>query len=104
MGRLARRGLSSCGYAWVLVATAGCAQLAGIEETSDVDLAAPVSLQIDRISVGATVVSAPQDLSANTASFLVPDDTAPEGFLRVAAELSDVNLWTADVPLGTPAV
>jgi len=101
MGRPARRGLSSC--AAVLVAT-GCAQLAGIDETSGLVPPDRVSLQVDRVSIGASVVRAPQELSAQTASFLVPDDAAPEGFTRVPAELTDVGLWTAEVPAGTPAV
>lgn len=88
----------------VLVASAGCAQLAGIDETSGLVPAERVSLQVDRLSIGATVVRAPQDLSMNMASFLVPDDAAAEGFTRVPAELTDVGLWTAEVPTGTPAV
>lgn len=102
MGRPARRGLSSC--ASVLVATAGCAQLAGIDETTGLVPPDRVSLTVERLSVGASVVRAPQDLSANTASFLVLDDAIPEGFTRVPAELTDTNLWTAEVPTGTPAV
>lgn len=102
MGRPARRGLSSC--ASLLVATTGCAQLAGIDETSGLIPPDRVSLAVDRISVGATVARLPQDLSANTASFAVPDDSVPEGFTLVPADLTDTGVWTAEVPDGTPAV
>jgi hypothetical protein len=90
-------------FASVLVGLAGCAQLAGIDKTSstDPDL---VRLTVERISVGATVSRAPQDLSANSASFLVPDDAAVEGFTRVPADLTDVNVWTAPIATGTPPV
>ncbi len=88
----------------VLFATAGCAQLAGIDETSGLVPPDRVSLQVDRISIGASVVRAPLDLTANAASFLVPDDAAVEGFTRVPAEVADVGLWSAEVGAGTPAV
>lgn len=88
----------------MLVATAGCAQLAGIDETSGLVPPDRVSLQVDRVSIGASVVRAPQDLTAHMASFIVPDEAAPEGFTRVPAELTEVGLWTAEVPAGTPAV
>lgn len=88
----------------VLLASAGCAQLAGIDETSGLVPPDRASLQVERVSVGATVVTAPLDLTASTASFLVPDDAVPEGFTRVPAEVADVGLWSAEVPAGTPAV
>jgi len=90
--------------ACVLAATTGCAQLAGIDETTGLIPPERVSLQFERVSIGATVVRAPQDLSANTASFLVADDAVAEGFTRVPAELADVNLWSAEIPEGTPPV
>ncbi|MDB4963087.1 MAG: hypothetical protein JWP01_3086 [Myxococcales bacterium] len=101
MGRLARRGLLY--FAAALVGLAGCAQLAGIDQTSstDPDL---VSLTVERISIGATVSRAPQDLSASSASFLVEDEAAVEGFTRVPADLADVNVWTAPIATGTPPV
>jgi len=87
-----------------LAATTGCAQLAGIDETSGLVPPDRVSLQVSRLSVGATVMITAQDLSANTASFLVPDDSVAEGFTRVPAELTDVDLWTAEIPTGMPVV
>jgi len=102
MGRPARRGLSSCALA--LAATTGCAQLAGIDETSSAIPAERVSLQIERFSIGATVARSPENLAANTASFLVADEGLPEGFSRVEAELTEPDLWTADIPTGTPPV
>ncbi len=101
MGRPARRGLLSC--ACVLLATAGCAQLAGIEETSGL-VPDRVSLQVERVSVGASVVRAPLDLTPSTASFLVPDVAVPEGFTRVPADVAAVGLWSAEIAAGTPAV
>jgi hypothetical protein len=88
----------------VLATTTGCAQLAGIEKTSGPPDPEPVSLTVNRLSVGATVASNPQDLTGNTASFLVPDDTVPEGFTRVPADLSPPNVWTAQIDDGTPPV
>lgn len=88
----------------VLLGTAGCAQLAGIEETSGLVPPERVSLQVDRVSIGATIVRAPLDLTAQTASFLIPDDATAEGFTRAPAEVTDVGLWSAEVGSGTPAV
>lgn len=101
MGRPARRGLSSCALA--LAATTGCAQLAGIDETSGLVPPERVSLQVDRVSLGATVMRTPENLIANPASFLVTDDS-PEGFARIEAELTQPDLWTAEIPTGTPPV
>ncbi len=88
----------------VFVATAGCAQLAGIDETSGLVPPERVSLQVERVSIGASVVRAPLDVAASSASFLVPDEAVPEGFTRVPAEVADAGLWSAEVATGTPAV
>lgn len=81
---------------------AGCAQIAGIEETSGPS--DRVSLTIDRASIGASVVESPQDLAQHTATFLVHDDAADDGLARIPAELTDVNVWSASVPGEAPAV
>lgn len=82
---------------------AGCAQLAGIDETSGPTTPDQATLSVERVSIGSAVVVGPQDLSANTAQFLVPDDTAEDGFSHVDAELVANDTWGAKVP-GAPAV
>lgn len=85
-------------FRWgILVALTGCAQLAGIDDTSKAPETTPASLRVERIQIGTTIVKGPQDLTASTASFLVPDDTAPGGQRRVPATLSGVDTWQADV-------
>lgn len=76
----------------------GCAQLFGLDETSGRPTA---SLVVERVSIGASLVYAPQDLSGSTATYLVPDATDPSGLLRVPAVQTEVGRWTA--PLTTPA-
>ena len=82
-----------------LVALTGCAQLAGIDDTSKPPDTQPsfASLRVERVHIGTTIVTGPQDLTANTASFLVPDDTAPGGQRRVPATLAGLDTWQADV-------
>jgi len=80
-----------------------CAQLAGIDKTSG-DGRAGVSLTIDRASIGTTVIHAPQDLSANTATYLVASPDDPTAITEVVAEQTDIGLWTADIFQQTPPV
>lgn len=84
----------------LLAGTTGCAQLAGIEETTGVP--PPVTLSFERVSVGTTLVRAPQDLTGFMASFLVEDAAAADGFTRVPAEVLDAGTWAAAIPTGTP--
>ncbi len=86
-----------------LVLLGGCAQLAGIEETSG-DGRVGVSLSVERVSIGTTVVRAPQDLSANTATYLVADQADPDAVTRVEAIQSEPGLWTAEIFNATPPV
>jgi hypothetical protein len=79
----------------VLFALSGCAQLAGIDETSGGEPTSKVSLAFERVSIGATVVRAPLDLSANTATYLLPDETSPSGISLVAATLTPPDTWNA---------
>jgi len=84
---------------------AGCAQLAGIDETSSGGPAgAGVNLTVDRVSIGATVVTSPLDLTALTASWLLPDVSAPGGLLPITATVVPPNTWHADINPATPAV
>jgi hypothetical protein len=81
-----------------LVACTGCAQLFGLDNTTGGDAAVDVTtLQVERVSIGASVIKAPQDLSAQTAQFLTDDGTKVDGTL--------VGTDTFSAPLlGTPAV
>jgi hypothetical protein len=89
--------------ALALVLLGGCAQLAGIEETSG-DGRDGVSIAVERVSVGTTVIRAPQDLTGSTARYLVADELDPSGFTRVEALETDAGLWTADIFDATPPV
>src|SRR5687767_4813330 len=86
----------------IAVTAAGCAQLFGIDETSGGSDAPPpplMSLQLDRISIGSTLVRAPQDLTGQTATYYVDDPADPSGLRRVQGVLADTNdRWTADIP------
>lgn len=86
----------------LLVGTTGCAQLAGIDETSG--LPPEVSLTFDRLSIGASAVRAPLDLTGQTASYFVADAAAVDGYTRVPAALIDLNVWSAPIYTGTPSV
>jgi hypothetical protein len=76
-----------------VIAGAGCAQIAGIDETSG--NGRPVdSLAVTRLSVGATVESNPQDLTGLTATYFVKRADG-SGFDGVpAAVSSDPGKWT----------
>lgn len=82
----------------------GCAQLAGIDETSGPGADSRVSLKMERISIGATVVRAPMDLTGLAAEYLVADDVAEDGYQHVPADLLELDTWSAAVGTGTPAI
>jgi hypothetical protein len=95
MGRSARRGLTL-----VCCVLPGCAQIAGIEETSSGERS---SVTFTRVSVGATVERTPLDFNGLGATYLVPDETQPDGLRRDTPTLSeDGATWSAMVPTGTP--
>jgi hypothetical protein len=81
-----------------LVAGTGCAQLFGLDNTTGGDASVDVTtLQVQRVSIGASVIKAPQDLTGQTAQFLTEDGTKVDGTL--------VGTDTFSAPLlGTPAV
>jgi hypothetical protein len=79
---------------------AGCAQLFGIENTTGGGSGSAASLSVQRVSIGAAITTAPQDLSMDTASFLVGDAT---GLVEEPAMSTDPGTWTANV-MGTPSV
>jgi hypothetical protein len=76
---------------------AGCAQLAGIDETSGPGTPDLATLSVERVSVGSAIVIGPQDLSASMAQYLLPDE------MRADAPLVANDTWGADVP-GAPPV
>jgi len=78
----------------------GCAQLFGLDETSGGPR--PPSLIVERVSVGARLTYAPQDLSASTGTYLVPNDAEPTGLVRVVAAQAEAGRWTAPITGATP--
>jgi hypothetical protein len=80
----------------------GCAQLFGLDETSGGPPSA--SLSFERVSIGARVVTAPQDLSGSMATYLVPDDADPTGLARVAAIQIEPGRWTAPITRPAPVL
>ena len=81
----------------------GCAQLAGIEDTNG-DGRVGVSLAIERVSIGTTVVRTPQDLSANTATYLLADAADPALITPVVATETTPGTWSAEIFDVTPPV
>ncbi len=92
----------------LLVCGTGCAQLFGIQDTTGASPDAPpmsgVSLRVQRMSVGAKVTSAPQDLTGQTATYEVTDSTTPSGLRGVPAMIAGPGMWTAAIPDGMPPV
>lgn len=78
----------------LLAGTTGCAQLAGLDETSAID---PANLTLDRLSIGANLLRTPQDLSGLTAVYLVEDGASPDGLARYDADLTGPNTWSSPV-------
>lgn len=87
------------GFVLAALPLAGCAQLFGIDNTTGPGAGSGATLSVQRVSVGAAINKAPQDLSMDTASFLVGDMT---GLTPQMATVSAPGVWTADVP-GTPS-
>lgn len=100
MGRPARVGLVSAIFA------SGCAQIAGIDVTTQAPEVIPATLAMHRLSVGATLTTRPQDLTGMTASYLIANPDTADGFDRITAmvDATEMNKWTADVGEGTPPV
>jgi hypothetical protein len=89
----------------VACALTGCAQLAGIDKTSAPPPPDDLTLQFERMSVGATIVTAPLDISMLAdATYLVADSTDPTLIGRVDAPATAIDTWTAPIPDGTPPV
>lgn len=93
--------------AFATLLLAGCAQVFGIESTTAGQDAAPpdtASLTFTRLSIGNTLVLAPQDLTGYTASFDVADPSDPTGLRSVAATQSAMDTWSADLPDPDPEI
>jgi hypothetical protein len=98
--------------AWLLLVVfgSGCAQLFGIDPTSSGNPPPPpdgppvpqVSLSFERISIGSTTTRAPQDLTGQTATYVVPDTTDPSGIRRVTATQTATDTWTAQLHDAAP--
>jgi hypothetical protein len=78
-----------------VASSASCAQLAGIDETTKDPGAVELSFQ--RLSIGATIVTAPLDLTGQTASWVVDDAAEPTGLRSVAGAASADGTWTAEI-------
>lgn len=102
MGRPARIGLVSA----AVFASAGCAQLAGIDITTQADEPERSSLTLDRLSIGATLTTQPLDLGGLTASYLIANPDASDGFDRIMATVDPMtpNTWVAETGDTTPPV
>lgn len=80
----------------------GCAQLLGLDETSSPPPSA--SLSVERVSIGARVVTAPLDLTGLSATYLVADAADPSGFGRVPAMVVEPGRWTAPPTTAAPVL
>ena len=79
----------------------GCAQLFGLDETTR-GTPPSTSLSLQRVSVGARIVYAPQDLAGSMGTYLVADDASPGGLSRVPAAQAELGRWTAPLTAAAP--
>ena len=87
--------------ATLLLAASGCAQLFGIDATTGPDVdPLRVSLTMQRWSIGAAVMKNPQDLTPQTASFLVDDGAG--NYTKLVGEQTNVDTFSVELPTGTP--
>jgi hypothetical protein len=96
--------------AGLFIALTGCAQIFGLDTTtaaSDGSAAASVTAEVERMSIGATVNTAPEDLttdgSGDSLAFLVADPNGSGGLTSVPATQTTAGTWTAAIADGTPA-
>jgi hypothetical protein len=92
----------------VVVATvvvgSGCAQLAGIDQTSGKDRNTD-AVAIRRMSIGSTVVNTDLDLTGLAATYFVADAASATGFDKVTADDGKApahGTWHADLPDPAP--
>ena len=85
----------------LLIGVTGCAQVFGIDNTTGRDAdPARVSVQMQKVQIGATVIKGPLDLSMQTATFL--EDDGAGGFVKTPGEYQPPDTLSAAIPLGTP--
>ena len=87
----------------LLVGATGCAQIFGINNTTSPDVGpSEVTAQLQRVSIGATVVKTPYDLSKQTGKFLVENGAGD--LMQVPAMVLGTDTFAATIPTGTPPV
>src|SRR4051812_49035316 len=87
----------------VAIASTGCAQLLGIDDTSGAHMTSMATLQLTEVEVGASLVRGPANLTDDTAQFFVADMSQQAGVLVVPGTLTANDTWSADLA-GNPAV
>src|SRR5690349_1621290 len=90
--------------ATLLTAVTGCAQIFGLDTTSappDANLER-ASLQVQRVSIGATVQKNPQDLTGLKSTFYVDDGAG--GLLPIPGEVGPMDVFSAPINMGNPPV
>jgi len=83
------------GLVATVISSGGCAQLAGIDNTNNTGLAD--SVVVKRMSIGASVTTAPLDLTGLTAKYYPDPAAAP-----VVAKTSEAGTWTAQLAAPAP--
>lgn len=96
-----RRLRNVAGLGVLLVASSGCAQLFGLDETTA--LPPVLSFTVKRYAVGSTVEIEPMDLTGGTATYLINDPAGPSGFRVVPTTSPALGQWDGDVPVGIEA-
>ena len=107
MRKLLRRAAAIAVNSVAVTVLAACAQLAGIDDTSGLGMdatGAHVSLQLEQVSIGATVERSPAVLTGPAADYLVPDPMAERGTRAVRSTVTGVAMdtYTADLVTPTP--
>jgi len=90
-------------FATAFVGAAGCAQLAGIDETTGDGLPG-ASVALQRMSIGNTLEIAPLDLTGLQASYLVAKAGTTTDFDRVAASNGGGGTWVTRLRTPAPVV
>lgn len=99
MGRIAVAAF----VALFVVGTAGCAQLAGIDDTTGEGLPG-ASVTVQHMSVGNTVEIAPLDLTGLQAAYLVAKAGSTTDFDRVPASNGGAGTWVTKLRAPAPVV
>ncbi len=81
----------------------GCAQLFGLDETSEVTEPPDVRLSLKRYAVGTQVVLEPMDLTGGAATYLIADPLEPSGFRKIAATVPEAGVFRGDIAVGIDA-